>query len=182
MTMALSGYATRYNQIMPLHRGEYKMVLPGAFDRTLNSRAPVKFLLNHHDGECLGSTADNLELFSDARGLAFRMRFPDSARGREARATAESKTNTGMSIGFDYHNARKEDRKIGSLIVVVIIEAWLYEITWLHRVTGAVKDAFASYEDIGSSSLRDDCRNGKILCDGAAVGMRRAFGNLTNVL
>jgi HK97 family phage prohead protease len=93
MTMALCGYATLYNQILPLHHGAYKMVLPGAFDRTLNSNAYVEFHLNHHDGECVGSTADNLELFSDAKGLAFRMRFPDSALGRECRIVAASKSN-----------------------------------------------------------------------------------------
>jgi HK97 family phage prohead protease len=182
MTMALQGYATRYNQILPLHHGTHKLVLPGAFDRTLNSDATVEFRLNHHDGECLGSTADNLELFSDVKGLAFRMRFPDSALGRDSRVTAEARVNTGMSIGFNYNGAHKEHRSIDGLDVVVIIEAWLYEITWLHLVTGAVKDAFASYENIDDSSLREDCRSGKMLGDGAAVGVTRSIRQLMHLL
>jgi hypothetical protein len=84
-------------------------------------------------------------------------------------------------IGFNYHGAYKETRKIAGLDVVVIIEAWLYEITWLHLVTGAVKDAFASYENIDNSGLREDCQSGKLMCDGAAVGMRRAFQHFNNV-
>jgi len=42
---------------------------------------------------------------------------------------------------------------------------------------GAMKDAFSIYQN-DDSSLREDCLSGKLLCDGAFVGVRRAIRNL----
>src|ERR1700681_3520237 len=154
MTMALQGVATQYNQILHQHHGVTMKVLPGAFDRTLQSGVPVRFLLGHHDGQCIGSTADNLELFSDATNLVFRFRFPDTELGRQARAIAQSNEHTAVSIGFDYRGANKEVCRYGGTDVMVIKQAWLFEVTWLHGLLGAVQQAFASYENVDNSSLR----------------------------
>jgi HK97 family phage prohead protease len=111
--MALQGYAVRYDQIIPNHHGENKLILPSAFDWTLNSRATVKLTLSHHGGDCVGSTDDNLELYSDHNnGLAYRFRFPETAVGRQAVAMAKSNEHSEVSIGFDYRNARKLENMV----------------------------------------------------------------------
>jgi HK97 family phage prohead protease len=184
MAMALQGYATRYNQLTPVHHGVRKLLLPGAFSPTLNSGMPVKFMLGGHDGQCIGTTADNLWLYSDDKGLAFRFRFPDTELGKTAREIAATRTETAMSIGFNYQGASKRVCSIGDVDdVVVISRARLFEITWLFNCRGAINDAFASYEVVDSSrSLREDCYSGKLLRDGAAVGMSRAISKLMRAL
>jgi hypothetical protein len=84
----------------------------------------------------------------------------------------QSDSATGMQI--------KSKQIYGGLEVMVVSQAWLYEITWLVRgSTGADQHAFASYENIDNRSLADDCRSGKLMADGAAVGMRRALQKLS---
>jgi hypothetical protein len=66
---------------------------------------------------------------------------------------------------------------------MVIEHAWLREVTWLNAgLTGADLKAFASYENIDDRRLRDDCKSGKLIADGAAVDVRRAFRALANTL
>jgi HK97 family phage prohead protease len=181
--MALQGIALRYNEIIRLHRGENKMVLPGAFDPTLASDSTVKFQFKHHEGECVGSTEDNLELISDDRALVFRFRFPDSALGKTARAFAESNEPTEISVGFDYNYALKFKRNIGGLEVIAIQRAWLNEISWLNvGLRGAAAGTFASYVNVGNRSLRQDYSCGKLAAHGAAIGVSRAFQSLNRLL
>src|ERR1700685_2552763 len=141
--MALQGRAVNFNSIIS-HKGENKLILPGAFDPTLDSGATVEFRLNHHDGACIGTTADHLELYSDENALNFRMTFPATEIGRQARAMAETGNHTEMSIGFDYHGARKMTQRYNGVDVVAIIEARLFEITYLFGYhCSADKKAFA---------------------------------------
>jgi HK97 family phage prohead protease len=172
--MALQGYAVRYDQVIP-YCGVNTLVSRGAFDETINSGATVKLTLSHHDGDCVGSTEDNLQLYSDHPiGLAFRFRFPDTALGRQAAAMAKSNEHSEVSVGF--RNARKMIRKYGGADVAVIIEARLYEISYLYGLRCAAdRNASATYENIDNSSLREDCESGKLLSDFAAIGVRRAI-------
>jgi HK97 family phage prohead protease len=178
MTMALCGYATRWNHIID-HHGYTVLVDRGAFDRTLRSGTTVKLLPNHFDHQCVGSTTDNLELCSDQHGLAFRFRITKTEDGRTVSQMAEN-GNDSVSIGFDWHGARKETRRINGVDVACIIDATLFEISFLHgRNSGAVKDAYATLKDTDySKSLRDECSGGQFLYEGAAVGFKRALNNL----
>jgi HK97 family phage prohead protease len=133
--MALQGRATRYNTITPYHHGAQKLIMPNAFDESMNSGVPIKFMLGQHDGPSIGTTWDALDLFSDLNGLAFRFRFPETAIGNEARAIAAANQNSEMSIGFDYVGARKESRVIDGLPVTVICQAWLYEVSRIAKVS-----------------------------------------------
>jgi HK97 family phage prohead protease len=180
--MALQGVAVHYNHVIKAHRGEHKMVLPGAFDGTLDLGAPVEFRLTHHDGPSIGKSPDYLELISNNIGLMFRFRFPDTELGREGLAIAETRVPTTLSVGFGYNNALKYKRVIDGLCVMVIERAWLHEVTWLTSQRGADERAFASYENIDDRSLRKDIETGKMACDGAAVEMTRALKNLANAI
>ena len=87
-----------------------------------------------------------------------------------------------MSIGFDWHGARKETRQINGADVVCIVDAHLFEISYLHGFrAGVVKDAFATLQDVDySKSLREVCGNGKFLYEGAAIGVTRALQDIIN--
>ena len=180
MTIALCGYATRWNHIIQ-HHGTTLMVDHGAFDRTLRSGAKIKLLLNHFDFQCVGSTFDNLQLCSDQHGLAFRYRITDTEDGRTVREMAENK-NDCISIGFDFHGARKAIRCINGVDVICITDATLWELSFLHGYgAGAVYDAYATLKDADySKTLRDECSGGKFLYDGAAVNVTRALQKLLN--
>ena len=177
--LALCGYATRWNHVIE-HHDRAVMLVPGVFDKTLRSGANIKLLLNHYDFQCVGSTADNLELCSDQHGLALRFRITATENGRTVLAMA--KDWDCMSVGFDYHGARKETRCINGVDVICITDATLWEISFLHgSAAGAVYDAYATiiYADY-SKSLRDECSGGKFLYHGAATNVTRALQKLLN--
>jgi HK97 family phage prohead protease len=180
--MALQGRALKFNEIIPLHRGENKLILSSAFDATLESGHAVKLLFGDHNGPCVGSTDDNLELYRNDDALFFRFTFPDTELGRKGRTIAESKKPTTLSVGFEYNRAVKSMQKYRGLDVMVVSHAWLYEISWLTTQRGADEHAFASYENIDGTSLEEDCQSGKLMVDGAAVNMRRALQRLSRVL
>jgi HK97 family phage prohead protease len=177
MPMALCGYATRWNHVVH-HHGNTVMALPGAFHRTLRSGTTVKLLLNHFDDQCVGSTDDNLELYSDQYGLAFRFRIAETEDGQYVRSMAGS--NDCMSIG--YRNAKTIVRKIGGLDVMCIVQTDLYEISFMHGLNaGLVTDAYATLMDTDySNSLCEECSGGRFLHEGAAVGFKRSLQHLLN--
>ena len=151
----------------------------GVFDRSLRSGNTVQLLLNHQSELCVGSTDDILELHSNSIGLAMRARLPDTEHGRTARWMAEN-GHDDASIGFDDYNARKEIRRIGGLDVTCIVEADLFEGSYLFgRGLGAVKNSYITYADVDfSRSLKDECNS--FSYHGAAVGFKRALQKLSN--
>jgi HK97 family phage prohead protease len=74
---SIEGYAAVYNS-MSEDMGFREIIMPGAFDRALASPSlDVVFLKNHDDNFVIGRTSNQtLELFSDERGLGFRL-FPN---------------------------------------------------------------------------------------------------------
>ena len=177
---ALIGYAARWNQTTEQHWGTYKRLAPGAFDKSLASGSRIEFTINHIDDQCVGSNRDDLQLYSDDYGLAYRFRIPETPLGRQLRLTAESKKDHGVSVGFYWHSAKKETRWIDGREVIYISEAELYEISLVG--SGAIKDAFATYGHVDYSiSLPDECKSGKYRYDAAAVRLRRALCKLSDV-
>jgi hypothetical protein len=89
--------------------------------------------------------------------------------------------NNCMSVGFDWHGARKQTRKINGVdVVCIIISATLFELSFMHgQKAGAVQDAYVILKDTDyGNSLKDECSGGRFLYDGAAIGVTRALQNL----
>ena len=87
--------------------------------------------------------------------------------------------NNCMSIGFDWHNARKETRCINGVDTVCIVSTTLFEISFMSGYNGgAVRDAFATLKDTDyGKSLKDECRD--FLFETAAVNFKRSFQGFT---
>ena len=176
MTLALFGYLTLYRKVIQ-HHGVRLMLDHGVFDKSLRSGSTVQLLLNHQSELCVGSTNDILELHSDFIGLAMRARLPDTEHGRTARWMAEN-GHDDASIGFNDYNARTEIRRIDGLDVTCIVEADLFEGSYLFgKGLGAVKESYITFGDVDfSRSLKDECSS--YLYHGAAVGFKRALQKL----
>jgi hypothetical protein len=157
----------------PIHPSE----LPTRPQRRVFSRC-----ISDHDGPCIGSTRDNLELYSDDDGLWFRLNnFPKNELGRECRDCVATNEPMSMSVGCNYRYALRSKRVLDGLTVMVVEQSHLNECTWLVRGRpGADQHAFASYENVdGSRGLADDVRSGKLQYDFAGRGMARALRNLS---
>jgi HK97 family phage prohead protease len=150
----LHGYATRFRKLIH-HDNKFKVLMSGCFAEYLRSGPKVRFLMNHDDNKCVGSTDRELELHVDEYGVAFRFQFPDTPLGREAKTLAETELLQGMSIGFD--QMRVEYKVIEGETVCVLHDGVLHEISLLK--TGAVGDAFATLVDRDNcgTTLRGDC-------------------------
>jgi HK97 family phage prohead protease len=178
MTMALTGIAVYYGKTIFNHHGENKMVLAGAFSKTLYTKSPVSLLLNHQDEYLVGRNI--LELYSNDEALFFRARLPDTAFGRCARDMAVNLKCSGISIGFDYQGAKKEARMIDGVEVTCVVEASLYEISFVEQhLSPAMKQAFAVYRDVDYSESLEQQRMA-LLCDGAAIGFKQSLQKLMN--
>jgi HK97 family phage prohead protease len=124
--------------------------------------------MDHDLTRVIGSTDDELELHSDERGLAFRLHFPGTRLGEEAKRLVIEKEYMGMSVGCKY---QYRTETIGGEAVQVIHSAALEEIS-LVRV-GAIGKAFATLTT-ADRPLIDDCRTGILASDGAFVELIRA--------
>ena len=167
------GYATCYNQIVVRNHTSI-LVLPGAFSKSLESNSLVRLLLNHFENQYIGSTSDVLTLWNDgSTGLAFGVSsIPDTKHGLYLRYMAEDAKYDSVSIGFDYLNAQKVTRTISGTDVVCIVSADLEEVSIISGYDGgACKKSFIAYGNF--DSLPEECRNGGLLREGAAVEFRR---------
>ena len=74
---------------------------PAAFDASLASRKNVKALLSHDHNVFLGDTANQgLTIWTDRRGLWFRLNIQDTQAGRTAYRKLQSGELCGCSVGF----------------------------------------------------------------------------------
>jgi HK97 family phage prohead protease len=98
--MTFAGYAWRYNSpSLPLPFTE--RIAPGAFTRSLKSRADIRAYVNHNDELLLGSTrAKTLRIDDRADGGFVEIDLPDTTWGRDIRTLVERGDITGMSMGF----------------------------------------------------------------------------------
>ncbi|MEH2480158.1 HK97 family phage prohead protease [Nitrobacteraceae bacterium AZCC 2146] len=173
----LTGYACLYNKCVMDH-GVIKAISSGAFNQWISDRKEaVGFWLDHDSTKQVGSTDNGLELYSDAVGLAFRFKFPNTGLGREARQLAQTKAYLSMSVGFTYKDINI--RTIAGEQVSIVKDARLQEISFVP--SGAIKDAFGILSK-PTRSLREDCETRGMLSDGAFVGMVRALQDLKNSL
>jgi uncharacterized protein len=98
--MTFAGYAWRYNSpSLPLPFTE--RIAPGAFTRSLKSRADIRAYVNHNDELLLGSTrAKTLRIEDRADGGYVEIDLPDTTWGRDIRTLTERGDIQGMSFGF----------------------------------------------------------------------------------
>jgi HK97 family phage prohead protease len=167
------GLATAYNEVV-YHHGEYKLLLPGVFTKTLTSGATVELLRDHQPSEYIGSTNDILYLFDDSNtGLAFRVsRLPNTELGAHVRYMATDAKYDSVSVGFDYNGAKKLTRRIDGIDVVCVVEADLQEVSICSGYdAGTCKQAFVTYGEC--QNLQHECRKGRLVYEGAAVQLRR---------
>jgi len=103
--MTFGGYAWKYDSpSLPLPFTE--RIAPGAFTRSLKSRAEIRAYVNHDDTLLLGSRrAGTLRIDDRTDGGWVEIDLPDTSWGRDIRTLVErgdigAKGNGGMSFGF----------------------------------------------------------------------------------
>lgn len=118
-----AGYAMRYDQpSLPLPFTE--RFAPGAFTRSLKSRADIRLYVNHDDTMVLASRrAKTLRIEDRADGLWVEADLPDTTAGRDLRVLIERGDVYQQSVGFsavkDQWSADGSERRV--------TEAKLYE-------------------------------------------------------
>jgi HK97 family phage prohead protease len=106
----LRGYASVTETPYPIGFGK-EIIVRGAFARTLKERPDVVALWNHDTSMPIArTTAGNLRLSEDDRGLLVELEPIDTQVGRDARIAVRSGVVSAMSFGFIVRSDRFEDR------------------------------------------------------------------------
>jgi HK97 family phage prohead protease len=176
-TKVIDGIATKYNYAL-FHDGKLKVIMPGAFDISMEYDAPVEMWIDHDKSLKIGDSRTNLELHSDEYGLGFRLRLDNSTLASHARSLVESKAYTEMSVGYDH--VKTDTREIGGKSVLFILQARLQEISLVQA--GCVTTTHAQISDIDTcGSLALDCKSMKFRVDNSYAELQRKLRNLTTV-
>ncbi|WP_431856611.1 HK97 family phage prohead protease [Azospirillum sp.] len=129
----LQGYAAAFNVKTKIRSwsGEFEEVLePACFADTLAKQADVRALVEHDYRSLLARTsAGNLVLEEDARGLKFSMNLPDTQLGRDTYENVRVRNYTGMSFGFMPLKMKQDFDERGRLVRVSHQSVDLREIT-----------------------------------------------------
>lgn len=150
-TKKISGYAAVFNSDSVDFGYFVERIRPGAFRNTLRDNPDVVALLSHDTGQPIGRTsAGNLKLSEDDRGLKFELSPIDTEDGRKAIEWVRSGVATGMSFGFMSEEdawSTKNGKNFRELISVR-----LYEISLVtFPAYPATEASMRSLEDIGNS-------------------------------
>lgn len=129
----LSGYAATFKTKATIraYYGEFTEWLePGCFADSLSKGTDVRALVEHDYRALLARTsAENLVLAEDGKGLRFEMKLPDTQLGRDTYEQVRVRNYTGMSFGFLPVKMDQEFDKGGRLIRVAHQVVDLREIT-----------------------------------------------------
>jgi HK97 family phage prohead protease len=146
----VSGYATRFGDIIRVGNDFRERIAPGAFRRTLVDNPDVVMVLDHDPGRVLGRvSAGTLTLREDSIGLWFCCEIdPSTPEGQTAIGTVGRRDVKGCSFGF---SARKESWQDDgdSLPLRTIEDVDLYEVTLT---------AFPAYESTSASLSQSSSR------------------------
>jgi uncharacterized protein len=98
---ALRGYAAVFDSLsVPIGGVFREIICKGAFKKSLGV-ADIRFLWNHDSAQPLGrTTAGNLRLGEDAKGLWFELVLPDTSTAKDLWALVEKRIVSQMSFGF----------------------------------------------------------------------------------
>ena len=129
----LRGYAASFNAKTKIRSwsGEFEEWLePGCFADTLGKNSDVRALVEHDYRSLLArTTAGNLVLEEDQRGLKFSMSLPDTQLGRDTYENVRVRNYTGMSFGFLPLKMKQDFDDRGRLIRVSHQSVDLREVT-----------------------------------------------------
>lgn len=129
----LSGYAATFNNPTKIRSwsGEFDEVIStGAFGETLRSGADVRLLVEHDPRSLLARTsAGNLTLTEDGKGLRFEVTLPDTQLGRDTYEQVRVGNYKGMSFGFRPVKTRTQYDDKGRLRSVTLDSVELREVT-----------------------------------------------------
>lgn len=125
------GYAVVFNSLSGDLGGFREVVRPGAFKRTLNNNADVRFLFNHDSNYVLGrNQANTLSLSEDNYGLRIENTPPNTQWANDLRESIKRGDINQMSFGFrvvkDNWGADPEDN---TRQLREILEAELFDVS-----------------------------------------------------
>ena len=127
-TKKLEGHAATYNQKsqpIGMFFAFREIILPGAFDKSVNRGDDVRMLWNHNPENILARTkAGTLKLWTDTRGLAFEVPKVPASAVREIEAIERGDVSQ-MSFGFQIvtENWRTENKEeIRELVQVYLFD------------------------------------------------------------
>lgn len=143
--MTFGGYAWKYDSpSLPLGHGFTERIAPGAFTRSLKSRAEIRAYVNHDDTLLLGSRrAGTLRIDDRAEGGFVEIDLPDTTWGRDIRTLIErgdigAKGNGGMSFGFaTVKDEWSEDGSERTLLAAKLFEVSIVTATSAYMSTTA---------------------------------------------
>jgi uncharacterized protein len=146
--MTFGGYAWKYDSpSLPLGHGFTERIAPGAFTRSLKSRAEIRAYVNHDDTLLLGSRrAGTLRIDDRAEGGFVEIDLPDTTWGRDIRTLIErgdigAKGNGGMSFGFaTVKDEWSEDGTERTLLAAKLFEVSIVTATSAYMATTAAND------------------------------------------
>lgn len=143
--MTFGGYAWKYDSpSLPLGHGFTERIAPGAFTRSLKSRAEIRAYVNHDDTLLLGSRrAGTLRIDDRTDGGWVEIDLPDTTWGRDIRTLIErgdigAKGNGGMSFGFaTVKDEWSEDGSERTLLAAKLFEVSIVTATSAYMSTTA---------------------------------------------
>lgn len=132
-TRRLTGYAATFNTPAKIRSwsGDFEEVIDaGAFGDTLRSGADVRLLVEHDPRSLLARTsAGNLILTEDGKGLRYEATLPDTQLGRDTYEQVRVGNFKGMSFGFRPVKTRTQYDDKGNLRSVTLQSVELREVT-----------------------------------------------------
>lgn len=167
-TKKISGYAAVFNSDSVDFGYFVERIRPGAFEKTLRDNPDVVALMSHDTGQPIARTsAGNLKISEDKRGLKFEMSPIDTEDGRKAIEWVRSGVAKGMSFGFmpiEDNWSTKNGKNLRELV-----EVRLYEISLVtFPAYPATEASMRSLEDIGRAGeefLKEQERKAKAATD-----------------
>jgi HK97 family phage prohead protease len=109
-SMVISGYAGTWNRLSENLGGFREMLIPGAFQRSLQSDRNVACLFNHSPDQILGTTrAGTLRVNEDAVGLKFRCEVANTSVGKDVYALVKRGDVGDCSFAFKIAGPDGED-------------------------------------------------------------------------
>ena len=106
-----------YNSFSEDLGGFREIIRPHAFDDCLASGADVRCLINHDGLPLARSKSKTLELTTDAKGLTYRCKLPDTSTARDLKECLKRGDIDGSSFGFDVPQGGAVIRREGDKVI-----------------------------------------------------------------
>jgi HK97 family phage prohead protease len=152
------------------------MVRPTAFENAMAGEP--KAFLHHHDKNIrVATTKDNLTLFADGYGLAFKLYIPRTPLGRQTKNFVRNNTKQCMSANFTATEI--ERHTIDGNEIFVVHKADLHEVSLCE--SGANTDAFAVLVNDSAEFITDMCKSLRMTDEMNRAHIKRAIRKLESM-